>query len=433
MLEVGETVAQYRVEALLGLGTVASVYRVRDLRAGSAHLLKVLVGTKPFDRERLLEEGRTQARLRHPNLVGVVDVLRIGEAPALVMEPVEGPSLDGWLAEGRISVDIALAVFRGIVTGVGVAHAVGLVHRALKPSSVLLGRGRSGAMVSKVTDFGLTWTGSVRATAYLAPEQLRDPRVTDVRSDLWALGCILYELVCGVPAFTGIDPQKLHEAVSQARYPDPQALLAPRSPVRVTEVIRDLLRPDPADRIESCAALWTRLWDSPVPRELVAEVTEPIEPPESLDGTEATHVWGGSDDEDAGEALVVPATLVPPEEEEVHDLPWPLDEVEIQLESATADWAETPAGAPGDGRSAYRGDGRSAYRSDGRTAAWSDERSAGGTDRRPAPPRTSGWWYLGAITIAGVPAGLFVLVVTALVLERAGVKWIRDVWTVLGG
>src|SRR5687767_8386084 len=112
MLDVGDTVEHYRVEARLVVGGPAFGYRVRDLRLGSVHTLKVMIGASPVDRERVLTDGKVLARLRHPNLVGVTDVFAVEGAPALVQELVDGPTLESWLAEGRISVDIALAMFR---------------------------------------------------------------------------------------------------------------------------------------------------------------------------------------------------------------------------------------------------------------------------------------------------------------------------------
>jgi eukaryotic-like serine/threonine-protein kinase len=408
MLDVGDIVEHYRVEARLLVGGPAFGYRVRDVRLGSLHTLKVMVGATPVDRERLLAEGKIQTRLRHPNLVGVTDVFAVRGAPAVVLEHIEGPTLESWLAEGRISVDIALAMFRGIVTGVGVAHAAGVVHRGLQPSSVLLGRGRSGALVAKVTDFGL----AIGVSRYSAPEQwpadaasqeLRDPGTEDVRVDLWALGCVLYELVCGIPAFTATDPRRLREAVEAAAYPDPYALLAPRSPTRVTDGIRQLLEPDPNARIRSCAELWGRLWDVAVPTELTTEITQPMNDDDDQHVMDATHVWEGPDgSEEAPEAFdddspivlepivpEAPTVPLPAEDSGLHPQPWPLE-----VQHAEAAWMPTPSTI----------------------------------DRRPPapiPPRASGLWYVGAILAAGLPAGLFALIVAALVMEQTGSPWLE--------
>src|SRR5690606_17568679 len=106
---------------------------------GSLHALKVLINARPGVRERLLTEGRAQASLRHANVVGVTDVLRVEGTLALVMEYVAGPDLERWLARfGAATPDEARVLVRGVALGLGEAHAHGLTHRDLKPANVLL-------------------------------------------------------------------------------------------------------------------------------------------------------------------------------------------------------------------------------------------------------------------------------------------------------
>jgi hypothetical protein len=288
VLEIGETIERYQVEAMLGSGGLAAVYRVRHLHLGTVHALKVLLVATPLDRARLLSEGQVQARLKHPNVVAVSDVLVVHRAPALVMELVEGPSLEQQLQTGPLPLEHAMGLLRGIVAGVGAAHAAGLVHRDLKPSNVLLGQGRAGETVAKVTDFGLvrpmgapgqgTSSGTAVGTpAYMAPEQIREPSAVDTRADLWGLGCLLYELVCGRRAFPMLDPFLLYEAVAAGRYEEPAGVEP-----RIAGVIRDLLQVDPKSRIPSCAALWERLWDEPPPPELQDRELISLLPPAKL-------------------------------------------------------------------------------------------------------------------------------------------------------
>jgi hypothetical protein len=290
VLEIGETVERYKVEAMLGSGGLAAVYRVRHLHLGTVHALKVLLVATPLDRSRLLSEGQVQARLKHPNVVSVSDVLVVHRAPALVMELVEGPSLEEQLQQGPLPREQAMGLLRGIVAGVGAAHAAGLVHRDLKPSNVLLGQGRAGETVAKVTDFGLvrpmgaggrgTSSGTTVGTpAYMAPEQIREPSAVDARADLWGLGCLLYELVCGRRAFPMLDPFLLYEAVAAGRY-EPPVGIEPR----IAGAIRDLLQVEPAARISSCASLWERLWDDLPPPELQDSELISLMPPTKLAG-----------------------------------------------------------------------------------------------------------------------------------------------------
>ena len=125
-LRIGEVVDRYTVKSLLGAGGMAVVYSVRHNTLGSTHALKLLKIENEGIRQRLVAEGKVQASLRHPNIVAVTDVIAIHGQPALLMEHIEGPSLDQWLAEFRPSVDDALRLFRGILAGVPVPTAPAL-------------------------------------------------------------------------------------------------------------------------------------------------------------------------------------------------------------------------------------------------------------------------------------------------------------------
>src|SRR4051812_34494525 len=133
MLAAGQTVDRWVLEAPVGEGGMAVVWRVRHASLGTRHALKVLTVGHSEIRERFLHEGRVQATLRHPNIVAVTDVTEADGMPALVLELVDGPSLATKLLEGRPPVDVAVAWFREIVAAVASAHARGLVHRDLKP------------------------------------------------------------------------------------------------------------------------------------------------------------------------------------------------------------------------------------------------------------------------------------------------------------
>ena len=138
MLRIGHTIDRYRIEALIGQGGMAAVYRARHAQLDSLHAVKVLFITAPQVRERLLREGKVQANLRHTNVVSVTDVLEVQGAPALVMEYVDGPALDHWLLNNKPTLDEALFLFRGILRGVSAAHERGVIHRDLKPANILL-------------------------------------------------------------------------------------------------------------------------------------------------------------------------------------------------------------------------------------------------------------------------------------------------------
>ncbi len=270
MLRIGETIDRYKVEALIGQGGMAAVFRARHSSLDSQHAIKVLFITAPQIRDRLLREGRVQANLRHPNIVSVTDVLEVQGAPALVMEYIEGPALDAWLQNHRPTIDEAIWLFRGILRGVSAAHDRGVVHRDLKPANILLSRTNEG-IVPMVTDFGLvksvsdqkghTQTGMALGTPeYMAPEQIRDASDVDQRADLFALGCVLYELVCGKRAFGHADKMSTFNAIVAGEYEPPRRHV-PDLPQEIAEAIRWCLEIDREKRLASCQELFDLLYE----------------------------------------------------------------------------------------------------------------------------------------------------------------------------
>ncbi len=267
-LSAGQVVDRYTVDAVLGEGGMAVVYAVRHNTLETRHALKVLTIRSSGIRERLIAEGKIQASLRHPNVVSVSDVLDLGGAPALLMELVEGPSLDDLLKrQGALPLAVADTLARGILTGVAAAHARGMVHRDLKPANVLLSVGPDG-IVPKVADFGLarlgdsggarTRTGTAMGTPqYMAPEQVRDAKSVGPEADVFSLGAILYEMVTGVRAFDGDDIFEIFSAVGEGRRV-PVRERRPDLPARMVDAIEGALRPDRATRIASVTELLGR-------------------------------------------------------------------------------------------------------------------------------------------------------------------------------
>lgn len=268
-LEPGSLVDRYVVEERIGEGGMAAVYRVRHQTLKSRHALKVLTITNEGVRKRLVQEGQVQAGLRHPNVVAVSDVLEVGGNPGLLMEYIQGPALDHWLYNYSPDLEEALTVFRGLVAGVAAAHAQGVLHRDLKPANILLHVDDRGVH-PKVTDFGLakvaqvqdermTRTGTTMGTPkYMAPEQIRDASTVDRRADLYSLGVILYELVCGQPPYQDADVIELFTKVAAGDHPPPRSLNA-SLPDPVVTCIDRLLTVDPAGRPTDCAAIFELL------------------------------------------------------------------------------------------------------------------------------------------------------------------------------
>ncbi len=276
-LRAGDLVDRYEVEAVLGQGGAATVYRVRHQTLGVVRALKVLRFPRADLAERFLAEGQLQARLEHPNLVRVYDALMVGGLPALLLELIEGPTLAQHIADESIGLEEAERLFRAVVAGVARAHQEGVVHRDLKPANVLLSA-QDGVLVPRVADFGIarvleglgdgwTQTGGLLGTpAYMAPEQVRSARDVDERADMFSLGVILYELCSGERPFAGSDMLSLLNAVDKADY-QPIKEAVPSVPRHLQAAIEGCLRADPAQRIPDCQTLLSVLdgqpWDVP--------------------------------------------------------------------------------------------------------------------------------------------------------------------------
>ena len=266
-LQAGDSIERYSVERVIGSGGTAMVYLVSHTALGTRHALKILTVSSVSIRERMLQEGRVQASLRHPNIVAVTDVLEIAGSPGLLLEYIDGPSLETVLREYRFTMGDGETLFQGVVAGVKAAHDHGIAHRDLKPANVLLAPTEQG-FVPKVTDFGLAkildrpnlGTRSTRAgvamgtPSYMAPEQIRDAGKVDARADLFSLGCILYELVTRRRAFPGEETLQIYNAVTRGDYIPPRHFV-PDLPPRIHDAIKGCLQVDANKRIPDCETL----------------------------------------------------------------------------------------------------------------------------------------------------------------------------------
>ena len=259
----GDHIGRFEVVRTLGEGGIATVYHVRHLHLDVPHALKLLhVSTKQM-RDRLITEGKIQAKLRHRNIVHVSDVFEHEGQVGLVMDFVEGFSLaECLMEEGAMSQGDALALFGQILDGVRAAHDVGVTHRDLKPANILL-TSEGTEVVAKITDFGIakvmhtqgddrTRAGTSMGTpGYMAPEQIRDSAKVDHRADIFALGAILYEMLSGRRAFKGHDAlstMNLTVAGSYTRLPDVLDRVSPE----VAGAVAKALETKAEDRFASC-------------------------------------------------------------------------------------------------------------------------------------------------------------------------------------
>ena len=267
MLKPGEVVNErYVVEARLGQGGLAEVFRVRHRELNSVHALKLLVWRRQSLIERILLEGRIQAQIRHPNVVMVTDVIRHDGRCGLLMEYIDGPTLEHYLHErGALPVDEALSLIAPIIAAITAAHDAGVLHRDLKPANVLLAQ-RSGGLFPKVADFGIaklvedmeqgvTAIGSMMGSpGYLAPEQVIDSASADRRADIYALGVLLYEVLSGERAFpTVVDAVSARKALN--RTPPLLSEYAPEVPDYLCEAIQKAMASERDARFEDCRSL----------------------------------------------------------------------------------------------------------------------------------------------------------------------------------
>jgi CheY-like chemotaxis protein len=233
VLEPGTKVGNYQIEECVGRGGMGSVYRARDLKLGRIVALKTLLPTGEFqDRaaERFRKEASLIARVRHP---GVVQIYEFDEVPIcyFTMEFVRGRSLNQLLSEGPLAVEEALRIGQAVARALHAAHLQGIIHRDVKPSNVMIDEaGKIRLMdfgTAKVTTSANTAPfsqgpkshGAVGTPCYMPPEQIDAHEDADERSDIYALGALLYELLSGRPPFTGAPIKVLWSVVHQA--PDP--------------------------------------------------------------------------------------------------------------------------------------------------------------------------------------------------------------------
>jgi serine/threonine protein kinase len=264
-LGTGAVLDRYEVTGILGEGGMAVVYTVRHRTLGSEHVLKVLTAQGASLAQRLVDEGRVQATLKHPNIVEVTDVIEVHGAPGLVMEFVRGPSLDHLLGHERLPFDLVDALAARILAGMAAAHAAGFIHRDLKPANILVATLR-GQLVPKIADFGLvkrldagearTRTGTTMGTPqYMSPEQINGVAI-DQRSDIYALGVILYEMCTGTPPFRGDTLGQMLIAHLQQIMPSiDRKLLGPDVPIEIEPIIRKAIAKDPKERYATVAEL----------------------------------------------------------------------------------------------------------------------------------------------------------------------------------
>ena len=257
----GTRVGSYEVISILGSGGMGEVYRARDLKLGRDVAIKILPASVAGDPDRLARferEARVLATLNHPHIGSIYGVEDSGDVRALVLELVEGPTLDERIARGPLPLSEALPIAIDIAAALETAHESGVVHRDLKPANIKLTK--SGA--AKVLDFGLAKTvhandssetqlatevGTLVGTAaYMSPEQARG-HLVDKRADVWAFGCVLFEMVTGTRVVKGETSLELLAEISSLQLD--YSRLPATTPSTVRQVLERCLQKDPQQRL----------------------------------------------------------------------------------------------------------------------------------------------------------------------------------------
>jgi serine/threonine protein kinase/tetratricopeptide (TPR) repeat protein len=284
---VGRTIAQYEILARIGGGAMGVVYQARDAKLGRRVALKFLPQQWSHDeaaKQRFIREAQAASATEHPNICTIHDIETADDGQLfIVMAFYDGPTLKQRLESGPMPVEEALEIATQIADGLAKAHIQGVVHRDIKPGNIMVTE--DGA---RILDFGLaTFVDALKLTAentsfgtpaYMSPEQVRG-QAADARSDVWATGVVLYEMLAGHPPFQGSHAEAIAHAIRHEA-PVPLRASRPDVPEEIEQLVFRALHKDPAVRFESgreLARALRRVRGLTVPIELRSEqITVPL-------------------------------------------------------------------------------------------------------------------------------------------------------------
>jgi eukaryotic-like serine/threonine-protein kinase len=257
--EIGSRVGDYEVLQVLGAGGMGRVYKVRNVLSDRMEAMKVLLPDlegNPGLADRFMREIKVQASLDHPNIAALHTALRIENQLVMLMEYVDGATLENMMEAGPVPIDKAANYIAQVLSALSYAHAHGVIHRDLKPANMMI----TPSGVVKLMDFGiakmtadrkLTQTGStVGSLYYMSPEQIKGVLNLDPRSDLYSLGVSFYEVVTGARPFQGDSEYSIMAAHLQ-KNPPPPIEISPNLPSGLNEIILHALEKDPAKRFQT--------------------------------------------------------------------------------------------------------------------------------------------------------------------------------------
>jgi serine/threonine-protein kinase len=264
---IGKLIDNYRIVSVLGKGGMGIVYKAYDTKLDRYAAIKML-NAQSYDRDRFIErfkrEAKNQAKLSHPNIVAVYGFIEYSDLLGIVMEYVEGESLEKVVQrQGRFNLYDVIYILKQALLGLGYAHAKGFVHRDIKPSNIILNK----EGITKIMDFGIskslfdknmTKTGSKIGTVYyMSPEQIKGEEVTN-RSDIYSIGCTAFEMIVGTPPF---DYQSEYEVMDSHLKKSPPRVTSKLTniPEQVDKIVNRALEKNPLDRFNSCEEMFNEV------------------------------------------------------------------------------------------------------------------------------------------------------------------------------
>ncbi|MGH8970390.1 MAG: protein kinase domain-containing protein [Actinomycetes bacterium] len=271
LLEVGDQIAHYRVEAYIARGGMAVIYRARDLSLGRPVALKLIAPELAHDdtfRQRFTRESELAASIDHPHIIPIYQAGEVDGKLYIAMRFVDGEDLGSRLEAGALAPEVAMPIFTQVGGALDAAHAHGLVHRDVKPGNILISRNLDKSDHVYLTDFGLT-KRSVSATRYTSagqflgtiqyvpPEQIAN-KPLDARSDVYSLACVMYEAFSGRPPFVREDDAAMLFA-HLAEMPAPISMIRQDLPDGVDEALAKALAKEPDARTQTCRELIAQL------------------------------------------------------------------------------------------------------------------------------------------------------------------------------
>lgn len=260
---IGKLIDNFRIVSVLGKGGMGIVYKAYDTKLDRYVAIKLL-NTQMQNRELFIErfkrEAKNQAKLTHPNIVAVYGFIEYSDLLGIVMEYVEGESLEKVIErQGRFNLYDVIYILKQMLLGLGYAHSKGFIHRDIKPSNIILNK----EGITKIMDFGIskslfdkdiTRTSTKMGTVYyMSPEQIKGTDVTN-RSDIYSVGCTAYEMIVGQPPYDSISEYEVMDSHLKKTAPKISDKI-PGAPEQLDKLIKNAMEKNPTERYATCEAM----------------------------------------------------------------------------------------------------------------------------------------------------------------------------------